>query len=108
MATKKRQGDPWESTPYEDADIAAIKALHAGTANEGQQKRALEWILVDACRIRDLDWRPGGQEGDRASSFAAGKRYVGLQIAKLMLLRPKQALQGEGPHAVPTGPPPES
>jgi hypothetical protein len=74
--------EPWAATPWTKADAYALKALAAGAANEAQQKRALEWIL-GACGLRDLSFRP---ESDRATSFAEGKRFVGLQIAKMMHL----------------------
>ena len=104
----ERGRQPWHPVPYEDGDIAALKALASGTANEGQQKRALEWILLDACAIRDVSFRPGA-DGDRTTAFAEGRRFVGLQIAKLMNFRtpgPKPVMTG--PHAVPIGPPPEA
>jgi hypothetical protein len=37
--------EPWKPAPYDEADTYAIKALAAGVANEGQQKRALKWII---------------------------------------------------------------
>lgn len=75
---------PWHPAPYDPdgADTMAIKALAAGKANDGQQKRALDWILYSVCGLSDLSFRPGGSDGERATAFAEGKRFVGLQIAK--------------------------
>jgi hypothetical protein len=74
--------EPWAATQWTKADAYALKALANGTANEAQQKRALDWILR-TCGLRDLSFRP---ESDRATAFAEGKRFVGLQIAKMMQL----------------------
>jgi hypothetical protein len=62
-----------------------MKALLAGNANEGQQKRALDWIITKACGTYDMSFR-AGPDGDRETSFAEGKRHVGNQIIKLMKL----------------------
>ena len=70
---------------YEDPDTYAIKALAAGVANEGQQKRALEWIINTLCGTYDMSFRPGA-EGDRDTTFAEGRRYVGLQLVKQIKL----------------------
>ena len=76
------KSDPWHPASYEKADTAAVKALAAGNANEGQQKRALDWIINTVCGTYDLSFRPGGLEGDRATAFAEGRKFVGQQIVK--------------------------
>lgn len=75
--------EPWHPAPYVDADTYAIKALASGVANEGQQKRALEWIINTLCATYDLSYRPGS---DRDTAFAEGKRHVGLQLVKQVKL----------------------
>jgi len=72
---------PWHPAPYIDADTYAIQALATGTANSGQQQRALNWIIHTLCGTYDLSFRPG-VDGDRATVFAEAKRYVGLQLVK--------------------------
>jgi hypothetical protein len=76
---------PWHPAPYDDADTYAVKALAAGVANEGQQKRALEWIINTLCGTYDLSFRPGA-DGDRETAFAEGKRHIGLQLVKQVKL----------------------
>lgn len=78
---------PWHPAPYEDADVYAIKALAAGKASEGQQQRALNWIINVACATYDLSFRP---ESDRETVFAEGKRHVGMQLVKLTKIVLKQ------------------
>lgn len=70
---------PWHPAPYEEPDTYAIKALAAGVANEGQQKRVLDWIVKTLCGTYDVSYRP---DSDRDTAFAEGKRFVGLQLVK--------------------------
>jgi hypothetical protein len=49
---------PWHPAPYDEAVTGAIKALQAGTANAGQQQRALKWIIEALCGTYDLSYRP--------------------------------------------------
>lgn len=59
------------------------------------QQRAINFIMFDLCGIRDLSYRPGGEEGRRDTDFAEGKRFVGLQIG--FLLKMKVNKEGEQP-----------
>lgn len=74
---------PWYPAPYEARDVYALKGLQGGTADPGQQARALDWILKNACGTYDLSYRP---TSDRDTSFAEGRRFVGLQIIKMLNL----------------------
>lgn len=68
-------------------DVAmALKALSQGKANEGQQKAALEWILFEACRIRE----PSYVEGEKplANAYNEGRRAAGLLIAGAVQAHP--------------------
>jgi hypothetical protein len=76
---------PWMPAPYDEADTYAIKALMAGKASEGQQQRALSWIINTLCGTYDLSFRPG-EGGDRDTVFAEGKRHVGMQLVKMTKL----------------------
>lgn len=79
---------PWTPPLFEPADVYALKALAAGVASEGQQKRALDFVIRTVAQTYDLPFRPGGPEGDRATVFATGKQFVGQQIVKLLNLDP--------------------
>lgn len=72
---------PWFPVPYDLADVNAVRALQAGTASAEQQQRALKWIVQNACGTYELSYRP---TSDRDTSFAEGRRFVGLQIVKLL------------------------
>jgi hypothetical protein len=67
---------------YDEVDIRAIQSLATGTASEGQQKRAFEWILYNACGINNINYYPS----DRDTAFALGREFVGHQIVKMLKL----------------------
>lgn len=77
--------------PWEIADVAAIQACVEGKATPEQQKRAIDWIVYRACCTDEVEYRP--EERDHV--LASGRRFVGLQIRKMMglnlsVLRKKQ------------------
>lgn len=72
---------------YDRAAIHALQAMALGTANDVQQKHALKWIIEQACGTYDQSFRPGDPH---ATNFAEGRRFSGLQIVKLLKLRPTE------------------
>jgi hypothetical protein len=90
MTTPRKRGaaipQPWDVPPADEYDIRAVKALAAGVASDGQQKRALDWIIRVAAGTYDLSFRPG-VDGYRATEFAEGKRFVGLQLVRLVNMK---------------------
>lgn len=90
MATSKKPPEPWSSFEADDSDLAAVKALAAGVASEGQQKAVLALIVNRLCGTYDLSFRPGGLAGVRAADFAEGKRHVGNQLVRMTKIVPKQ------------------
>lgn len=78
--------------PYDKDDLMAIRACLAGTANEGQQKHAMDWIITSAANLYDMSYRVEGQGGALATAFAEGRRFVGNQIIKMTRLETLQAL----------------
>jgi hypothetical protein len=63
------------------ADLAAVKALHAGTATPEQQRRALDWIMKRAAGIGEVSFHPGDSH---ATAFKDGRRFVGLILANVL------------------------
>jgi hypothetical protein len=78
---------PWQSAPYDDYDIKAMRALFSCNASETQQKRAVEWLIA-ASGMNDLSFR-AGPDGDRATCFAEGKRFVIAQMIAVSRLKPR-------------------
>lgn len=70
----------WLPPDWELADATAMQALHAGSADADQQKRAFDWIINKAAGTYDVSYRPDSDQ----TSFAEGRRFVGLQIVKLV------------------------
>lgn len=76
--------DPWKPTKWELADASALQALANGTADEHQQKRALDWILYKACRFHDMHYFPG-DSGRRDTDYSLGRQGVGHDIRALLM-----------------------
>ena len=74
---------PWYPPEYELSDVCALKGLANGTATPEQQQQALKWIIERACATYELSYRP---TSDRDTTFAEGRRFVGLQIVKALHL----------------------
>lgn len=64
-------------------DAGALQALARGDAPPNQQQRALKFIIETVCETYGLGWHPSGPH---EASFAAGRRFPGLQIVKLLRL----------------------
>ena len=76
--------EPWLPVETDPADASAIQALAAGTADANQQKRALKVFIEKCADTYGLGWHPGG--GSNAD-FAAGRRFAGLQVVKLLKVK---------------------
>lgn len=89
---------PWLPAGYVAADVSAIQAVHRGDASPEQQRRALEWIVKEACLTYDFAFRPGAN--DRDTNLALGRQLVGQQIVKMLYLN-ASALPRKEPRADP-------
>lgn len=74
---------PWKPPPWEPQIATAFQALMRGDCPPHLQIQAMNWLMNDVCKIRDLAYRPG-TEGERDTTFALGKQFVGHQIAKML------------------------
>lgn len=76
-----RTPKPWQrfNRKIDVFDIAAVHALAAGQANEGQQRAAWRIIVEELCDTDKMSFWPG-EDGRRASDFAEGKRWVGTTL----------------------------
>lgn len=82
--------DPaWKPVEYGAADIEAVQAVAAGVANEGQQKRALDWIINTVAGTYELSFRSDADGGDRETAFSEGRRFVGMQVVKAVNMSPQ-------------------
>ena len=62
--------------------VRCTQNLTLGTASDEDQKFFMEALVYGLCGAMDLEYRQGGDEGDRASAFAGGKRWIGLQLVQ--------------------------
>jgi hypothetical protein len=69
---------------YNKREAYALRAIEKGEATADQQMLALNWI-VNCANTYDLSYRPDSTE---ATAFAEGRRFVGLQIVKILKLNP--------------------
>jgi hypothetical protein len=77
----------WKPCPVTKDIAYALRAVSEGNASEFQQVQAMRWIIETAAMTYDLTYMP---DSARDSDFAQGRRFVGLQIVKLLNLSPQQ------------------
>lgn len=77
---------------YELADADAIQALLRGDAEEGQQRRALKWIVEVAAGCYGFHY----YDGERDTAFALGRAFVGQQIVKMTKLNLSAMRKSDG------------
>jgi hypothetical protein len=68
-----------EAPPVDTFMSNAVRAVSRGEASEHQQKQVMEFIITKLCKAYDVSFDPGS---DRATAFAEGRRFVGLQLVK--------------------------
>ena len=88
MSKKPLGPTPWQPLEPTKADVIALKMVAAGKGDEFHQKRLVDWIINNACETYGLSFRPEEAGGDRATAFAEGRRFVGLQLVKLLKSNP--------------------
>jgi hypothetical protein len=87
MARRPKPATPWKLPPLPEDVMYAIQSVAKGTANPFQQRRAFEFLTEMLCETDRMSFWPGGEDGRRASDFAEGKRWVGLQLRRILKLR---------------------
>jgi hypothetical protein len=80
---------PFNPPPYELADASALQACVRGDATPDQQQRAINWIVNGACGTYDLEYRTDARD----HAFTSGRRFVGLEIVKLIKLNVGKLVQ---------------
>jgi hypothetical protein len=85
---KSQPDRPWQMPRIDDADIFALQAIAGGIASNAQQQRAYEYVVRILCETDRMTFWPGGEDGRRATDFAEGKRWVGLQLRRIEKMRP--------------------
>lgn len=78
----------WLPATYTVHDVTALQALSRGEAQPHEQKRVLDWIINNCAGTYDLSFRSDSDGGDRETAFAEGRRFVGMQVVKMVNLAP--------------------
>jgi len=73
--------------------VSAIKALARGEATPDQQRIAVEYLLHGLSVVDGLSFRPDALGGQRETDFAEGRRFVGLQLRRIVLLPANQLVE---------------
>ncbi len=78
MARTKQVTAPAPFLPpdYQVADACALQALVKGEATPDQQKRAINWIVNEACDTYGFQYRTDPCD----HAFGSGRRFSGQQI----------------------------
>lgn len=71
---------PYEPAAWELPDAAALQACVRGDATPEQQQRAINWVVFRAAAVDDVEYRTD----NRDHAFASGRRFVGLQVRKMI------------------------
>lgn len=87
-----KSGQSFTPPDYELADVEAFQALARGDCSPHLQQRALRWVIESAAATYDLSFRPGSE---RETCFAEGRRFVGLQIVKMLKLDKSKLKKGD-------------
>lgn len=69
---------------WDGPTIAALKALGKGQARPDQQIAAVNFIIETLAGTYDLSFRPDDRGGERDTSFSEGRRFVGLQLRRVI------------------------
>lgn len=82
---------PQVPAQYEIAHASAIQAMMRGDAEPHQQQMVMKWIIEQAAGTYEFQFYPG----ERETSFALGRAFVGQQIVKLSKLNTSAMLKIE-------------
>lgn len=95
MATKPaKQPRPrwaWDPVELELHEISAIKAVAL------QHPAAFACIVEKIARVDSISFAAGGVDGQRATDFAEGMRFVGKQLRNIRDLKMPSPTSGKGP-----------
>lgn len=71
--------------------VRAFRALAAGEARPEQQVKAMDALIHEIARTYDLSYRP---ESADKTAFSEGKRFVGLQVVRMINSKPRNEEDG--------------
>lgn len=79
----KPKREAWAVPDYDERVVYAVRALEQGNASEPQQRIIWRWLMY-VTEHGGMQYRPGGAEAERETTFALGKAFVGQQLQKML------------------------
>jgi len=95
VIAKAKQAPPHLNCQWDVPVASALQALQRGDASPDQQKQALNWLINHAAGTYNQSYQ---ESGDRDTVFAEGRRFVGLQIVKLLHISTQALLRKAQPN----------
>lgn len=95
MSTKPKIAPPHLQCQWDVPVASALQALSRGEATPDQQRFALNFVINQAAATYGQSFQ---ELGDRETCFAEGRRFVGLQIVKLLHISTAALLRKETPN----------
>jgi hypothetical protein len=92
IALAVREHAPWMPVEFTEEEAGAIKCLQRGDAPPHVQQLALKCIVERICDTYGMGWHPASPH---EASFAAGRRFAGLQVVKALNVDIKLFKRGE-------------
>lgn len=79
---------PWNEVDVDKADVIALQMVAMGKGEAAHQRRVIEILVNKLADTYNLSFRSDKDGGERATAFAEGRRFVGLQLVKLLKANP--------------------
>lgn len=95
MTKPQKSAPPHLRCDWDIPVVSAVQALSRGEATPAQQRQALNFIINQAAATYGQSYQ---ETGDRDTTFAEGRRFVGLVLVKLLHLS-TNALRKATPNA---------
>jgi hypothetical protein len=94
-----RRRHAWDAVLLEPAEVSDIKAIAA------QHPRGFAAIVDKICRVGEVSFAAGGEDGRRESDYAEGKRAVGINLRAVVAMKMQPNARG-APSDLPNSPMP--
>lgn len=90
----------WDPALLTESEIASIKGMAA------LHQAGFKAIVEKICRLSEVSFAAGGEDGRRETDYAEGKRAVGIILRQIAAMELEPKISGSGPNAYPIGPEP--
>lgn len=88
---------PWDAVKFDAGELAALQAVKEGRADQWQQRAAWRVIVEKVAHVRRMSFTAGGLDGQRATDFMEGRRWVGGMLERATNMELPVDPRGEPP-----------